>query len=122
MMRNYPDANLYFGECSLAGAFANTVAIGASQPDRMHVRIFVTTDFAGGTNMAFKVQGKKGAGNYADLTGSTTVVLANLKKGKEVVIEIPEGVDVDTLKVVGTASGTFTAGAAEAYLDTNLGL
>lgn len=123
MMRNFPDTNLYFGEAGTNGAFANEVYIGASQADRMHVRVFVKEDFAGGTSMAFKLQGKKGNGGYADIASAAAVTTANLKKGSEVaVIEIPEGTDADTLKVVGTASGLFSGGKAEAWIDTNLGL
>ena len=72
--------------------------------------------------MAFKLQGKKGNGGYADIASAAAVTTANLKKGAEVVMEIPEGTDADTLKVVGTASGSFTGGKAEAWIDTNLGL
>lgn len=122
MMRNFPDANLYFGECGTNGAFAKEVYIGASQPDRMHVRVFVKEAFTGGTNMTFKLQAKKGSASFVDVVTAPVVVTADLKAGKEIVMEIPEGIEADTLKVVGTASGSFTGGKAEAWIDTNLGL
>lgn len=122
MMKNFPDSNLYFGEAPAStGAFPTEVKIGASQPDRMHVRFIVTEDCAGGTNLTFKLQGKKGTGNYADVATAPAVVLANLKKGKEVVIEIPEGIDCDMLKAVATPSGSFSAGKIQAWIDTYLG-
>lgn len=124
MMKNFPDLALYFGEvtAATAGAFPKTVFIGKSQPDRMHVRFFVTTACTGGTSLTFKLQGKTGNGDYADLAVSPAIATNKLTKGAEIVVEIPEGKGCDTLKVTATASGTYTAGKIEAWIDTYLGL
>lgn len=122
-MKNFPDAELTFGEASLAtGAFAKEIEIGKSQPGRMHVRFFITESAAGGTNVTFKLQGKTGSGSYADIAVSPAIATANLKEGAEVVVEIPESFTGDHLKAVATPSGSFSAGKVEGWIDTYLGL
>lgn len=125
MMKNFPDTNLWFGEAAASnGNFAQTVKIGKSQPDRMHVRFIVTEACTGGTSLTFKLQGKKGTGSFTDIAGavSPAITAAKLTKGAEVVVEIPEGVDAEELKAVATASGSFSAGKVEGWIDTYLGI
>ena len=123
MMKNFPDVELYFGEASLSsGAFAKEVEIGKSQPGRMHVRFFVTEDAAGGTSVVFKLQGKEEGGSFTDIASSVAIPSAQLKAGTEVVVEIPESFKGVALKAVATPSGSFSAGKAEAWIDTYLGL
>lgn len=123
MMKNFPDTNLWFGEASAStGAFEHTVKIGKSQPDRMHVRFFVKEACTGGTNITFKLQGKPEGGSFEDVATSPAVAAAKLTKGAEIVVEIPEGINADELKVIATPSGSFSAGKIEAWIDTYLGL
>ena len=77
------------------------------------VCVKVTETAAGGTSIAIKLQqADTETGTYAEVPGSAaTVALANLTKGNLPYLRwLPPGVTKPWLKVVVTATGTFTAG------------
>jgi hypothetical protein len=84
---------------------------GREEPIAISVKM--TEAAAGGTSVAIKLQQCDTAtGTFADVPGSSaTVLLAAMTKGANIYLRwLPAGVTKPWIKVVVTATGTFTAG------------
>lgn len=120
------DSNLIFCENKAVGTgtvLADPISLSAlkkpGQSEPIPVRIFVTETFEGGTSVAVKFQECNTMnGVYTDVPGfSASFPVADLKKGTVLPIRfLPAGVTKPCLRVVFTASGTFTAGKITALL------
>lgn len=120
-MINPADALLSFGAIDYDDtAFPNVIDLNEGQTERMKVEVQVTEDFTGGTSIAFVLKGSDDDSTYVTI-GTVTVALADLVTGNVATIPIPDGVNYRYLKIANTITGTFTGGAATAYLDTYLG-
>lgn len=84
---------------------------GREEPIAICVKM--TEAAAGGTSVAIKLQQcDTASGTFADVPGSSaTVLLAAMTKGANIYLRwLPAGVTKPWIKVVVTATGTFTAG------------
>ena len=122
-MINPVDAKLSFGAGKYSdGACPDTLSLNMAQTERMKVEAVVTSAFAGGTSIALKLQGSDDGTTFEDVASAGSIVTAELTKGASFTLPIPDGVNKKFLKVTFAATGTFTAGELEAYLDTYLGI
>lgn len=115
------DAALSFGKAALASAtaFPDELFLDKADPARMAVHVTIE-GAAGGTSIAFKIQGKNEGGTYTDVSTTPAVALADLNKGVD--IPVPQGWNYQYMKVTMTKSGSFTAGEALAALDVYQGV
>lgn len=123
-MINPVDAKLSFGSGTYSTACENVLSLNKAQTERMKVEVIVTTAMAAGTNdtFTFKVQGSDDGSSFSDIAVTDAIAKSTLTAGANVSIPIPDGVNKKFLKVTSSCSGTATAGAYKAYLDTYLGI
>jgi hypothetical protein len=110
-----------FGDAALASAaaFPNVLDLKDTSVERMTVDVRVTSPAAGGTSVAIVVQGAATpGGTFEAIVTGKTIALADLKGLYQLAIPPTKH---KALKVAITKTGTFTAGALNAQLNTYIG-
>jgi hypothetical protein len=112
-----------FGKATLSSdtAFPDIIDLAGSDVSRMTVDLKMAgTAAAGGTSVTLSVLGSNDSSfTTSETLGTKTVALADINKGTGRVAISPNRYRY--LKVTFTKSGTFTAGAVEALLNSYLG-
>lgn len=124
-MINKADKLLSFGAIAFSDGteMENTLSVNKAQTERMKVEVNVKEAAAGGTSVNFILKGcETEGGSYTAISETGAIVTAKLTAGASFTLPIPDGVNFPFLKVTATKVGSFTAGSAEAYVDTYLGL
>lgn len=108
-MRSFADAQLHFGKITAAGTFPNTINLVKADARRM--RVFI----AGGKGGTFTLKAGTDGSTFGTTIGSVTV-----GADEEGAIFIPESIGATPCLQL-SATGTL-AGAADAYIDTYMGI
>jgi hypothetical protein len=118
------DQSLSFGWVDLTGAdltFPNVINLDAARIDRCTVDLRFPAQPEGGTGLTVTVEGLDAPDAAQGTTiGSRSATLAELT-GEGVVQVAINPNDFPAVRVTFTKSGTFTAGAVEAILNTYIG-